>query len=258
MEYFFQEVGRHNFPGKDNKYTYCPKFTSAGKLDCPVCELVDELYKAGDKASKELAKSLRTRRMYWMNIIVRDKNGDQGPFIYTPGVMVFGDISNIINDPDYGDVTDPDNGFDISIDRTGTGQTDTDYDVRSRRNPSPLSEDAKQAQEWLDAAKDLSYVELTDSPEEDKGIIGDHKVWVSSYDRIVKDFDLDAISSDDDDDDDVEEEEEEKPAPKAKATATAKKSAATVEEEDDDVEEKPVRKTAAQEVSRRMARRRTR
>lgn len=60
MAFFFQEVGRHYMPGE--KMVYCPKFTSAGKLDCPVCDLVDELYSLGDPASKKLAGNIRVRK----------------------------------------------------------------------------------------------------------------------------------------------------------------------------------------------------
>lgn len=204
MDYFFQEVGRHNFP--DKQHVYCPAFTSAGdELDCPVCEIVQELYQAGDKASRKLASQLRVRKMYWMNVVVRDGDNIQGPFIYTPGVTVFSSIAALINDPDYGDVFDVEEGTDITVEREGTGLK-TEYQVIPRRYPSDLPD----ADDYMDKAKDISYVEVSEDPEEDGELSEGHAVYVLPYERIVAEFDLDTDI--DDFVEDAEEEEDEHPA----------------------------------------------
>lgn len=268
MQYFFQTVGRHNFPPDGKKHCYCPRFTSAGELSCPVCEMVDQLYKAGDKSSKELAGQLRARKMYWMNIIVRNKDGDQGPFLYTPGVTVFQQISTLISDPDYGDIMSVEDGIDITIERTGSG-LETEYQVTPRRNSSPLHSDPEKVAEWLEAAQDLTYVEVSDDPSEDKELSAGHALFIIPYDRIVREFNLDGDVAEFDD---AEEEEAPVRQPaKSKVqqrTAAAKPKAEPVveddydedDEEDDEEEAPPVksppRKTAAQEeVGKRTARR---
>jgi hypothetical protein len=238
MEYFFQTVGRHNFPPDGKKHCYCPRFTSEGLLPCPVCELIDQLYKSGDKDNKALASQLRIRKMYWMNIIVRDKNGDKGPFIYTPGVTVFNQITTLIGDPDYGDIMDVEDGIDITIERTGTGMN-TEYQVTPRRNSSPLHSDPNKVAEWLNAAKSLKYVEVTDDPAEDKKIIDGRPLYILPYNRIVREFGLDGdIESIGIADSDDEEEEELVPVKKAKSrsyeTPAQKKSKVVVEEDDED------------------------
>lgn len=209
MEFFFQCVGTHEFPDKSR--VYCPAFTSEGELDCPICEMVQELYKSVDKASKALADQLRVRRKFWMNVINRDDE-DRGPLILTAGVTIFNPISNIVSDPDYGDVTDIEDGVDIIIKREGEG-LNTKYDVIARRHDSPLSSDSDQAQRWLDVARDLSYVEVSDDPHEDMELSDGHAVYVLPYDRIAQEFDLDCVhtyndeSVDDDSEEDVEDEE---------------------------------------------------
>lgn len=277
MKFFYQEVGKHSMPPDRKKSVYCPKFTTAEELDCPVCELVDDLYRSGDKISKALAKGLRVKKMYWMSVIVRGKvdpntheqvEEDSGPFIYTPGVKVFGEIMNYILDPEYGDVTDVEDGFDIILTRTGTG-IETEYSVKPRRNSSPLSKSDQQAQDWLNAAKDLAWVELSEDPEEDSELSKDHAIYVLPYERIMKefgleDFDIDNIDLDKmkiavDGDEAVEEE-----APKRKAArrevdddvpfSRSKPKAKKEEPEEEEEEEEEAEK----EVSRRMARRRSR
>lgn len=208
MEFFFQEVGRHRL--SESEEVYCPAFTSAGELECPICELVDQLYRAGDKESKKLAGQLRVGKSYWMNVIDRD-NEDDGPKIFTPGVKIFGAIQAYFGDPDYGDITDEYDGTDITIEREGKGM-ETKYQVRAARYPSPLAGTAKEPDEdkmdeWFNAARDLSWAEASDDPEEDSTI--EAAVWVLPYDRLAKQYDLDALVNDYDDDDEEDEEPEE-------------------------------------------------
>ena len=144
MGYFFVEVGKHY----KQKQT-CPRISSDGGSPCPLCELNESMYASGEK---ELAAEFRASRAFWMNIV--DRAGEnRGPMIYTPGVTVFGAIVALVTDPDFGDIADPENGFDLKIDRAGSG-TDTEYTVMPSRNPSPLGT-PEQAEEWLAAAVDL-------------------------------------------------------------------------------------------------------
>jgi len=252
MEYFFQEVGKHNMSPDGKKRVYCPNFTSGGLLPCPVCEIIADLKTSGDKASVEMAKSLGNRRMFWMNIIDRE-NPAAGPLIYTPGVLVFGDLSAYVHDPDYGDIYDPEDGIDMVITREGSGMQ-TEYNVKARKNSSPLSEDQVEMERWLDAALDLSYMEVSDDPEDDKVLAKGHAIYLLPYSRIVKEYNLDGIAAEDlgvDDDD----EEEEVVAPKK---SPAKKHAQVTDEidvEDEDEDEEEDVPAAKQEVSRRQARR---
>lgn len=261
MEWFFQPVGRHTMTEDGKKTVYCPKFTSEGQLECPVCDLIDKM-KHGDTASKAMADQMRARKSWWMNIIVRDETEDSAkPHIFTPGVKIFDQLLGMVNDPDYGDITDLLEGFDVVIERTGTGMA-TEYQVRARRTPSALSEDKNKAQEWMEDSKDLTYVELTEDADEDKALRGDGALWLMPYDRIVAEYNLDGEM------DEVEEVAKPakkplaKPAPAAKAfSKKAKVEEGTIEDPVDetedpeyteDVEEEPAAKT---EVQRRLARR---
>ena len=220
MDFFFQTVGRHFFP--DKRMTYCPAFTSEGEYECPVCDLVDELHKAGDKSSKKMASALGLRKQYWMNVIDR-KSPESGPLIYTPGVIVFNTIVSLIGDPDYGDIYDIEDGIDLVIEREGTG-LNTEYQVIAKRHSSPLSDDPDEADKWLDKSRDLSWVIVSEDPEEDQELSAGHAIYIQPYERIVEEFGLDVYDEDDsdyekvgtapDDYDDDEDEDEPEPAPK--------------------------------------------
>lgn len=188
MGFFFQEVGRHYLPGEQR--VYCPSFTTDGEHECPICDLVSDLYSMGDTASKKLASEIRVRKMYWMNVVVRDGQKTDGPFIYTPGVTVFSSVASLVNDPDYGEIFDVEDGTDVSIERNGTGLS-TEYQVIPRRKASPLADSDQRVEEILGKAKDLSWVMVSDDPEEDKELSADHAVYVLPYDRIVEENELD-------------------------------------------------------------------
>lgn len=169
MEYFFYLVGRHYI---DKKPYNCPRVTDMLGDECPICERASELLKRTSKADIAAGKDMLPRKQYWMNILVR-KSGKttdfEGPFIYTPGVTVFDDITALVRDPDYGDlVTDPMEGIDIRLEREGTGRTDTSYSLYPGRYEGPANPDydgdEEAMWEWLEGnVSDLSqFVNIPD------------------------------------------------------------------------------------------------
>lgn len=148
MDFFFVEVGVH-YISKSERF-YCPALCSEGEMECPICDISGAMYDAGES---DLGGKFRVSRAFWMNVIVRGQDG-AGPQIYTPGVTVFSTIASYISDPEYGDITDPWEGFDIKIDRKGTG-LQTEYQVRCSRDRSILGGDDDIAS-WIDNAVDIN------------------------------------------------------------------------------------------------------
>lgn len=138
MEFFFQVKGTHTIKvGRDDKTVVCPLFTSEGTETCPICEYAELL---NQEDNKKLAEKYKVRRQFIMNIIVRGdaKVGTEDKvWIWTPGVKVFEDLTAIVNNPDYGDITDIYNGFDLSVTREGQ-KLETSYKIVPRRNSSPI------------------------------------------------------------------------------------------------------------------------
>lgn len=133
-----------------------------GHDDCPICKQVKALYEAGETSK---ASKLRASKRYYFNVIDRE-NEAEGPMVYGCGVKVFNQVLSIMIDPDYGDITDPDNGFDLKLIRTPKGGSNVDYNVTPRRNESPLNIDG-----WEEKMYDLSLLAEVKSPEEIEKII---------------------------------------------------------------------------------------
>ncbi len=210
---FWVEKGSHFIElGSNNWKTWiCPEFT-AGE-PCPICEYVRALYNTGDKGDKTLADDLRMTKAYSVNLIDR-KNEDKGVQIYNGKVTVMRQWAALIGDPEYGDlIVDVDDGLDMTITRAGAGRQTT-YTVTARRNESPLSDDSDQIDKWLDAAIDLTPVELSDDPEEDAEMYKDEGVQVAvfgiaPYERIKREFEGIGEGEEDEVEEDEPEEEEE-------------------------------------------------
>lgn len=241
MEFFFVEVGQH-YIGDSKDGLYCPN-VCAGQ-PCPICEVQDELYKAGDK---DTAAKFRVGRSFFINLIDR-AHPDQGVLKYQCGTTIFTQLVAYINDPDYGDISDPDAGYDVKVERTGEGKNDTRYQARAVRRDTPLGE-PDQAEQWLNDASDLQeYVNSR----------------MLSYEDLAKKSGVDVYFAEDG----AEEEEAPPPQPKVKAAAAVapprapaprpaapKPAPKAVEPEEDDEDEQPparVNKSASAAISERM------
>lgn len=105
---------------------------------CPFMEKYQELKNSKDEDDKELAKTLVPRRRYVIGgPVYADEKGTK--FDYEgkdKGVLVprsvYQDIIELYLDEDEaGDMTDPRNGYDIKIIRSGSGKLDTTYSARA-------------------------------------------------------------------------------------------------------------------------------
>lgn len=155
MEFFFVEVGQH-YVG--DSYYYCPVLCNEGnakQYPCPICEVNEALYAAGEK---EAAADFRVGRKWMMNIIERPATpgGEQGkPVMFVAGQSVMQTIISLVGDEDYGDITDPDIGWDIKIEKAGKGK-ETKYSVRPAAKSTPISVDREIATQIMAQAKDIA------------------------------------------------------------------------------------------------------
>ncbi len=133
-EDWYKETWFHFGVGVDRKPIACARRL----LDepCYLCEQVDELRKSEDPRDVELSTQIAARRRVFYNIIDID-DVESGAQIFSSGVTIFKEFLMYVADPDWGDITDPDEGYDIVIEREGTG-IDTKYTVRAKKNPTPL------------------------------------------------------------------------------------------------------------------------
>lgn len=124
--------------------------------NCPIHAYVDELYKSGDADDEKLAKKMKASNRYYFNIIDRSvEEGEEGygkVQVFGCGTTIFTDILGIIVDPDYGDITDPEEGFDLIINKSGKG-LQTEYKTHARPKQTAIG-----IPDWKEKLADLQKI----------------------------------------------------------------------------------------------------
>jgi len=107
---FYAETKIHRVPQGDTvKNVHCRKIH--GEL-CPLCDLYFGLWKTGKSEDEDLARKIKPRARYYMNILDRD-SGDVR--ILSVGVILFKKFIGTMLDEDFGDITDLEKGHDFKI-----------------------------------------------------------------------------------------------------------------------------------------------
>lgn len=136
---FYSEGFLHFSLGADGKkVATCPKTFNEKNL-CPICEYVAELQKSKSKQDKKLADQIKAKRRIYINVLSRDDE-EETPKVLPIGVTILKGLLETICDPDYGDITDPEEGRDVTITRKGQG-LNTEYSVLPKPKTSVVSED---------------------------------------------------------------------------------------------------------------------
>lgn len=108
---FYAETKIHRVPMPDDtvKNVHCRKIHGEA---CPLCDLYYALWKTGKKEDEALARTIKPRARYYMNVLERENSEVK---IFSVGVILFNKIIGAILDPDYGDITDVEKGHDFKI-----------------------------------------------------------------------------------------------------------------------------------------------
>lgn len=96
---------------------------------CPVCKVISYFDTESDPDIKELIGKLTPRHAYLMNILDRTNKSDNTVLIFSAAKTVMREIMQYMNDEEYGDITDPDEGRDVKIKRVGEALS-TRYSTR--------------------------------------------------------------------------------------------------------------------------------
>jgi hypothetical protein len=182
---FWAEGFVHFGLGSDGKTTATCLETFDEK--CPICEYVEELKKSKNKEDKKYADRIKKTKRTYISVINRDSEDDEEkPLVLSVGKTILQPILDLICDPDYGDITDFDDGLDITITKSGEG-LNTEYSVQPKRQSSPAAttiteEELQEQLPDLDAlfvrksAEELEALmngeEYDDSGEDDKDLDG--------------------------------------------------------------------------------------
>ncbi len=120
----------HFYLGGDIKGVYSRK--TIGE-PCPLDEKYEELKDSKHSGDSEIAKSMKPRTKYLVAAVVfvdeRGKEVDEKKSEKLTQIPtgVYTQMIDFFLDPDLGDFTDPEDGYDFKIKRTGKGLQDTEY-----------------------------------------------------------------------------------------------------------------------------------
>mgnify|MGYP005816492017 CR=1 FL=1 len=152
----------------------CPK-RNYGE-HCPICEFASVLWREGsdsnDEESKKLAKSLFVRTRFFSPVVVRGRE-DEGVKIYGYGKMAYELLLGYILDPEYGDVTDVQEGTDITLTYTKPTKPGAypQTSLKMRRNTSSLLEDSEAIPALLDSIPEFNSLFERQTPEQVDAIL---------------------------------------------------------------------------------------
>ena len=154
--------------GLNNKTFLSP--ITYGRPD-PIEEFAQKLKTSGNREEYQMARKLEAKMRTFAPVIVRGEE-TQGVRFWGFGKTVYQELLSVIADPDYGDITDPVSGRDVSVEFKTAEETGASFPkttIRVKPNQTPIVEDKAKLEGILDNQKDitelyqeLSYEELTD------------------------------------------------------------------------------------------------
>jgi hypothetical protein len=247
------EYNVHRDVGPKKQVVRCGKEPESGDGDCWLCDVtIPKLIKKGQAGRAAALEAKPVFLVQIASVTMEDEDTPKfsGPYLWSPSKTVSAALLSKVFGSKKRVYEDPEKGYNITINRTGTGKNDTRYgtleaDDEQTEVPDaiikklkPFSE-LKEVNLYDEAKQKAAYtgadqIEDDDDDEDDEE---DQRPASKKKGKPVVDEDEDEDSDDDeeDTDSDDDDDEDEKPAPKAKGkVAPAKGKAKPVVEEDDD------------------------
>lgn len=157
-----------------------------GKPD-PINDLIRKLYSSGRPDDRILAKKLQPKMRAYMPLIVRGQE-DKGVQVWAFGKPIYQRLLGLFTEEDFGDILDPNEGFDLKVAITHTpgkmflGKPSLDTQVDPRPRPSKLSDDPAVAKQWLDSVPNLDDMYKLKSAQEIETLLNN---WLNGGDATA-------------------------------------------------------------------------
>ena len=141
--------------------------SSFGEAD-PLVEFAEKLKATGNREDYQLSRKLTPKMRTYVPVLVRGEESE-GVKFWGFGKNVYQELLGFFADPDYGDLTDPVNGRDVTVEFKTAAELGKSYPetyIRVKPNTSAISEDAnvlasvKEQIELPNMFKKVSYEEM--------------------------------------------------------------------------------------------------
>lgn len=151
----------------------CPKRNFGDS--CPACDFASKLYKEKTEESAKMAKKFLPRQRFFSPVVVRGEESD-GIKIWGYGKLAYQDMINLVLNPDYGDITDPEQGTDLTIASSkAPGQSFPTTKITPARKTSKLCQGSLQdCTELLDSMPDFEILHTRKTTAEVAAILDEH------------------------------------------------------------------------------------
>lgn len=151
--------------GKELMYELSPAMFEE---PCPLMGKYMELKESKDEEDQKLATQLRPQRRYALAIVgYKDEKGKEidddtiGKALVVPRGIYQDIIELYLDEDEWGDMTDPEEGYDVKITRSGSGKNDTTYSVvPCSKKPLPRKYKGEVDLEEIVRGQTKSYDEL--------------------------------------------------------------------------------------------------
>jgi len=166
----FKEYWFHYNLGKNASFLSPKK--NFGEED-PLDDFVRQLYRDGSDDAVKMAKNLSARQRFFAPVLVRGEE-DQGVRLWGFGKMAYKELLNLVLNPEYGDITDVNEGTDLVLTYgKPPGAQFPQTTITPRRKSSPLAGDEDTISSMLDQVPDFNVVfeNSRKTPQEVQGML---------------------------------------------------------------------------------------
>ena len=167
----FKEFWFHYDIGKGG--IMCPKKNF--KEGCAICDFASKLYKENTEESNKMAKKFLARQRFFSPVVVRGEEKD-GVKLWGYGKNVYQDLLSLTLNPDYGDITDPEGGTDLTlVSNKVPGASFPTTKLTPARKTSKLCQgSAEECKQLLDSVPDFADAFERKTSEEVAALLDEH------------------------------------------------------------------------------------
>ena len=136
--------------------------------DDPLDGFIRQLFNEGTEESTKMAKSLMARQRFFSPVIVRGQE-EEGVKIWGYGKTVYEQLLNLVLNPEYGDITDPQEGTDLLLNYgkpAGASYPQTKLMPSRRTSPMCKDLDGNACTELLETIPDFNTLFERKTPED--------------------------------------------------------------------------------------------